>query len=253
MTSPPRPPALLPLDERAEEVRATIEAAETRAIFDRAMNGIDRAKFEKLQSQYRNSILEAQPSAAPKYIDLPRWFLKHGLVFQSLGLHRTEPQHILDIGSGGGQFLHLCKQYGHEGIGLDLARPELYGDLFELFGVKRVIGGVYRGQSLPEPLGRFDLIVIHAPNFDSGSRLEDNWTVNQWAGFLEYLCSEHLDYPGRIFIRLNRHLNERGEWVYLMPLIDLAEMHGADVGRIPPRITFELDAPLEFPEIASEW
>ena len=245
--------ALRPLDERADEVRATIGDAAVRAAFDKAIDGVDRITLAALQEKHADAARQAKSSAPQKYLDLPRWFKHHAEIFCDLGLDSAEPLDILDIGSGGCHFLRLCKVHGHRALGLDIAWPPLYHELCALLGTERIVEGVFFGRNLASGVGRYDLITMHAQNFDWHRDEQRFWAVEEWAGYLEHLTRNHLRFPGRVSIKLNRRPTNQGERLHIPELVDLARAHSAQIGPRPERILFSLEQPLAFPELQTRW
>src|SRR4030095_14913690 len=56
----------------------------------------------------------------PKYLELEKWMQINLRRVQDLGLDYGLRKRILDIGSGTGYFLHICRFLGHDVVGLDI-------------------------------------------------------------------------------------------------------------------------------------
>lgn len=245
---------LAPLEERIAAWRTVIEDERQRAIYDRVAASVDKEGYRALQRKYADEIHANGQRATTKYIDLAPWFMIHSRLAKLLDLDRRAPCSILDIGSGGGQFLAIAKALGHRTLAFDLPEPDHYRDLIALFGIERVEGGVKFRKPLPPAIGAFDLIVINGQVFDTFPETGARWRLPEWAGFIHYLCAAHLNYPGEIFIGLNKSDGPTEKEEFYWPLVDLAELHGATVDRQYATMHFKLDRPLMLDEIdAVEW
>ncbi|MGP1283561.1 MAG: class I SAM-dependent methyltransferase [Parasphingopyxis sp.] len=258
---PPRPDKdgviykpLEPLGERLQAWRTVIEDARQMAIYDRVAESVDAERYVALQEKYAAQIRENEQRATTKYIDLAPWFMIHSRLARLLDLDRRPPCSILDIGSGGGQFLAIAKAHGHQTLAFDMPEPDHYRDLLALFGIDRVEGAVELGKPLPAAIGKFDLIVINGQVFDVFKDRSKRWKLPEWAGLIRYLCAHHLNYPGELFIGLNKSDGPTGTEEFYWPLVDLAEKHGATVDRKYATMDFKLEHPLTLDEIdAVEW
>ena len=128
-----------------------------------------------------------------KYADVERWLKINLPRAQELKLDRSSPKRILDLGCGAGFFLFLAKQFGHEGIGLDVADFPLSNELIDLFGIKRVTGRIRAFQPLPDFGGKFDLITAFSSAFGRSEDESRGWTVEEWKFFLEDLERHRAD------------------------------------------------------------
>ncbi|MEO6846090.1 MAG: methyltransferase domain-containing protein [Chthoniobacterales bacterium] len=164
----------------------------------RFLEQIDPVELARIQKAYD------QPGEASnwrKYTDV-NVFLKMNIHrVQELALDKSEPLHILDIGSGAGYFLFVCRVLGHTGYGLDLREPELYEEMFRLFGLKRGVHRVENFQPLPEMDAKYDLITAFSIVFNNHSKATP-WGTEEWDYFLKNADS-HLKPGGRIFLNLN--------------------------------------------------
>jgi len=269
-----------PLAERVEKSRAFIRDDRERAMFDRAVEEIDPASYKSIQDKYLFCAADVPWNGFIKYLDVAAWFRQHVRIARFLDLDRRQTCTIFDIGSGGGEFLAVAKALGHQVLAFDRPEPALYGDLVQLFGIERIEGSIILGEALPPAINRFDTITINCQSFDElhatflNSMVEalcrrlgrsmrkwlrgrnipkprEIWSVKEWASFLEYLAAEHLNYPGEIFIGLNKNAGPPGQKDFLWPLIDLLGAHGAHIDEAPRKIRLMLDEPLRFGEIAA--
>jgi SAM-dependent methyltransferase len=97
---------------------------------ERVLAQIDQAGLERIRTRYA---VPGERTHWPKYLDAPRWIRLNIRRAQELRLKlRPKPLRILDLGSGAGYFLLVARHLGHSSIGLDIAEPEMYGEMFEL-------------------------------------------------------------------------------------------------------------------------
>ncbi len=166
-----------------------------------------------------------------KYLDAERWLKLNIRRAQDIGLDR-ERRHlrILDLGSGAGWFLFVCKQLGHEGIGIDVPEPLFYGEMFEKLGLRRVVAPVDAQKPLPEELladGKFDLATAFSIEFNKHAPW-GMWKAADWDYLLNDLRDRFLKPGARVYFDLNP--NYDGE--FMTP--DMAEVfrrRGASVDR----------------------
>ena len=238
------------LRERVDGWRVVIDDDRHRSIYDHVAASIDTQAYAELQDKYREEIEASEELAVTKYLDLAPWFMIHSRIARLLDIDTRPKCSILDIGAGGGQFLAIAKAYGHEVLAFDQPLPLVYGDLLKLCDIPRVEGSIELGETLPETIGRFDLIMINGQVFDVLSKRPlRRWDIAEWASFLEYLTATHLNYPASLFVGLNKSAGPTGTEDFLWPLIDLAEAHGAAVERKRATMRFTLTEPLRFDEI----
>jgi SAM-dependent methyltransferase len=152
---------------------------------------------------------------------------------QDLNLHRSAPKRVLDLGCGGGFFLFILKNLGHSVVGLDVDRNPLFGELLELFGLRRVVYKIDAFEPLPDLGQQFDWITAFSTNFYLYHPAKKHWGTAEWDFFLRDL-QHHLAPGGKIFFGLNPSYN--GGY-YTPEIRDLFLNRGADVER--ERIFFE--------------
>lgn len=139
----------------------------------------------------------------PKYVDAPRWLRLNIRRAQELRLNtRRRPLRILDLGSGGGYFLVVSRFLGHSGMGLDIDDPPMYGDMFEAFGLSRVIWTIKAFEPLPDLGERFDLVTAFSICFNEHKQ-PGVWGPKPWEFLLQDLKHRFLKPAGEIFLGLN--------------------------------------------------
>jgi SAM-dependent methyltransferase len=167
---------------------------------EEVLEQIDQAGLERIRTGYA---VAGEKTHWPKYLDTPRWIQLNIRRAQDLRLNlRPGPLRILDLGSGAGYFLLVAKHVGHSGIGLDIANPEMYGEMFELFGIQRVIWEINAYQRLPDLGEKFDLVTAFSICFN-GHKRSDLWGPKEWGFFLDDLQTRFLAPPGEIFLGMN--------------------------------------------------
>lgn len=159
---------------------------------------IDRARLTEIQNRYTNS-----KGGFAKYTDVERWLRLGRERVQDLELHRGPRQSILDIGCGGGFFLFILQQLGHDVLGLDLDEPALYRELVELFAVPRIVWMIKPFEPLPDLGRRFDWITAFSISFDRPANGRARWGPQEWDFLLEDLQQRHLEPGGKIYFELN--------------------------------------------------
>ena len=136
-----------------------------------------------------------------KYADVTRFWRENRRRVQDLGLHRSTGKRVLDLGCGGGFFLYLLKQLGHDVVGLDIDEFPLFRELIDLFGVPRIVWTIEAFQPLPDLGPRFDCITAFAISFNRSGNQE--WGAAQWNFFLTDLEGQ-LAPDGTMLFTLNR-------------------------------------------------
>ncbi|WP_299327278.1 hypothetical protein [Parasphingopyxis sp.] len=242
-----------PLEERLAGWRETMMLPRKREIFDRTAATIDRDAYAALQREYRDQLSNADSASHAKYLDIARWLAYHTEFAFMLNIDMRKPCSVLNLGAISGQLLAITNAFGHDSIALDMNEREIHRDILELLGIDSIRSPMRLRQPLPAELGKFDVIVSTTQFIGFDVATWQPWTLEDWAGFLEYLCGHHVRYPAEIFIGLRKSIKlEDGQTDYLWPLIDLAEKHGALTVRERAYILFRLDAPLRFDEIDHE-
>lgn len=238
---------LMDFRERAEEVPAIAELDEAgRAIFRRVIDATDPKRVAELQDKYRKELQDFDPIGPFKYADLPFWIAHKVSTARELGLDRSEPKAILDIGMGAGHFAAVCQALGHRVVGTDISVP-LYDDICAVLEVDRRIEPTRHRTPLPNLGLKFDLVtviwqVFHVlAVFPNGDR--EHWSIEDWEFFLSDLVSNHLNFPGTIYLYLNTNVSSTGE-AFDPLFFQWCRGEGASVDDIQGKVLFNpIDGP----------
>ena len=166
---------------------------------ERIIASIDREKFLAIKQRHA---VENPGSAWPKYLDLKKWMeinLRH---VRDLELDYGRRRDVLDIGSGAGYFLYICKWLGHRPLGLDIDEVPMYPEMTRMLGLERVVWHIRAFTPLPNLGRKFDLITAFMICFNNHNR-SGLWGVREWDFFLDDLA-RHLKPKGRVWLELNR-------------------------------------------------
>lgn len=163
----------------------------------RFLSQIDQTELQRIQRTYR------VPGSRhwPKYVEAERFLKLNIRRVQDIGLDRMPPQRILDLGSGAGYFLFVNRALGHSGLGLDIDYCPLFAEMFELFGLQRIIHRIEKFDPLPETGTQYNWITAFSISF-ADDLAGDSWGVDEWEYFLND-AERHLLPGGRIYLDLN--------------------------------------------------
>jgi len=192
------------------------------------MNTIDREKFEAIRVRYG---VENPGGDPPKYLDWRVWLEANLQRIRNLELDLGRSRRILDIGSGSGYFLYICKLLGHDALGVDVPDVPMFGEMIKLLGVKRVNWRIQAFVSLPDLGPKFDLVTAHMICFNNHKH-SNLWGVPEWDFFLDDLAG-HLAPGARVWLELNR---EYDGTCYTPELKQFFEDRGAQI--ISHRVVF---------------
>ena len=178
-------PSLLRAERHYRPLLATVDRAAIAAVIARFAQDpgfADGRKYLRLGAYLRDSLARA--------IDL--------------GLDRSPPKQVLDLGSGAGYFLLACRHLGHGGVGFDLPDNAFYRAMFATLGLERVEAAILPLTPLPDLGRRFDLVTAYAITFSKEGRIPgaSEWTGTEWHFFLRDL-RRFLNPGGRVLLRMN--------------------------------------------------
>jgi len=187
--------------------------ADLEATFDRICGEIDLERINNLRNRMR-LIHEADPAAPVKFLDLNYWLRLNICRAVKLKLHLQTGLRILDLGSGAGYFVAVCRHFGHAPLGIDMPRdlwrPSERAIYEELLAALSCETTELLIQSF-EPLridGRFDLITGYLVCFNN-HKLPDEWSRPQWEFFVGDALT-HLNRCGALILELNTHRERYG-------------------------------------------
>lgn len=216
---------------RSEEIARGLPNDLEREIFWKTVDRIDLEAAEKLQEKWAPAFSEFDRTGPYKYADLPFWIAHKVRMAIQIGVHKSAPLQILDIGMGAGHFGAVCQALGHKVVGTDIVEP-IYDDICELLKVERRIEPSARRKPLPDMGRKFDLVTIiwqvfhimeYLPN---GDRV--HWTPEDWGFLFDDLIANHLKADGRIYVQLNPNISAEGE-AFDAALVSWCEARGARV------------------------
>ena len=164
---------------------------------------IEMERLRKIQQRYAQST-----DRYVKYANVEHWLEINVPRVQELKLDSLPPKQILDLGCGAGFFLFLAKQFGHHGLGLDVADYPLSNELIDLFGVERVTWRIRAFEPLPDFGRRFELITAFSAAFNRNADETRGWTVDEWQFFLSDV-DRHLETGGRVLLEINSGKDKR--------------------------------------------
>lgn len=169
----------------------------------------------------RSTTIARWPHDAPKFLDLERWLKVNLARATKLGLSEGSSRRVLDLGSGTGQFLFVCRVLGHDAVGVDLPAEalesperEIFTQMPEAFQVSVVRTAISAFQPL-QVNGKFDLISSFMVCFNNLKR-DDEWTRPEWEFFVQDMLL-HLNPGGKLALRLNHNEEKFGLRGYFDP------------------------------------
>jgi SAM-dependent methyltransferase len=170
----------------------------------RLLNKIDKERLRDIHKRSASST-----SQYAKYADAARWLKRNLPRIRRLGLDRSSPRQILDLGCGGGFFLFIAKQFGHSGIGLDVADHPVSNELVDLFGIERKVWRIRAFELLPDFGRKFDLITAFSTAFHRSEDGTVPWQTDEWTFFLDDLFERQLKPSGKVFFEINSGKDKR--------------------------------------------
>ena len=196
--------------------RAMFPTVVRRAIWKRANAGrIERAYHSASATLDREGLarLAVKHAASPdtigagKYLFHEPWLRECVYRALRLDLDRSRPLRIMDMGTGTGYFLHVCRTLGHDARGIDLANEPIYNDTIPLLDLKRDIHRVSPATPLPPGDATYDLITAFMVTFNEVES-DNEWGRAQWEVFLRNIMPRVAP-GGRLAILFNYSIRNK--------------------------------------------
>jgi SAM-dependent methyltransferase len=182
---------------------------------------LEKKGFERIRAKYANP---DDKKGWPKYVDAGHRLDLAIKQARSVQLDRRKPLRVLDIGSGAGYFLFVCKQLGHSVLGLDLDWPPMYAEMFDMMEMPRCVWRIEPFQPLPDLGSRFDFLTGFAVCFNSHGS-DHVWAMKEWEFLLNDVEKNVLSASGEVYFELNPE-----PWGYYTPeLVEFFRRRGARV------------------------
>ena len=198
---------------------------------------VDEPCLDALRGKYAERMRKASAASRYKYLDVVFHTLQKLLLVRELGLHKSPPRRVLDIGTGGGQLPFVCRFYGHQVVGIDV-EDAFYDVLAACVDIERNTVRVEAQTPLPDLGGRFDVITACDIAFNEkreGKTRGIYWSLEDWQFFLNDLVAHQLRLPGTIYLKLNKEARGRllgfDRRAYSRDALALAARNGAEVSR----------------------
>lgn len=191
------------------------------------LSGVSEAEFARLRAPWQG---KSVGQSAAKFADVVYWTHHKLLLARRLGLDVGPPRSIWDIGCGGGHFLRVCEHFGHRVIGTDIENP-IYRAIAAGLGVTRTINAIMPGEPTTDFGRKFDLVTAVAVEFNHlHPQTRENprfWTIDHWKYLLDDIVSRKINFPARIYIKLNCELRD-GKLEHNSDLLALCKGLGAE-------------------------
>ena len=186
-----------------EFVKKRLHRKRSVALSNAVIRTLDQAAFDSIYRKYATYFTQTPYT---KYLNARYWLLDAAHRFYRYGLHHLPPgRRFLDIGSGAGYFLAVCRQSGHQVLGLDTSAWPIFNDMIAYFGIDRLEHRIEPGRPLPSFGHRFDVVTAFMTGFNKRADGMP-WDEHEWVPFLSDL-RQHVTDGGTVAIKFN--LNKR--------------------------------------------
>ena len=180
-------------------------------------NQIDIERIIKLKKSME-PINAIDPESAAKYPDYNFWLRLNIIRAVQLGLHKTPPKKVLDLGCGPGYFLAVCRYFGHDVVGIDApceflteVERKVYSEMIE--AMKCLKKEKMINAFVPLDLqATFDFITGFLVCFNNHKR-ENEWSKAQWEFFIIDSLG-HLNHKGILWLELNCNIIKYPDLLY---------------------------------------
>lgn len=185
--------------------------------------------FAALQRKWlKPGSLDPGEQAVLKFFDIIYWCQGKFGIAQRLGLDRSPPARIVDIGAGPAHFSCVAGYFGHHVLGTDLepgpGRPralEMYADFRDLLSAAWIPHATTVGEPLPTLPHGIDICTAFLTKFHAHPD-GTPWTVEDWREFLRRLAPSFSGDTRRLSLKLNRELITPAVWEFLSRIADFS-------------------------------
>lgn len=184
---------------------------------------VDADRFGAMQDHYLSDEMLVTGVNPVKYIDPIVWFVSKLSLARAIGLDRSPPLSILDIGTGPAHFPVVATFYGHRVLGTDLpsritnqlCKGHLYDVLADIYKVRRIPLAISGFEHLPTLPERYDLITAFLAAFNVDRVSKKPWDIARWNFFLADVRDHVLRPGGQLFMTLDDKKLTDDVWDYL--------------------------------------
>jgi len=174
---------------------------------------------------------------AIKYTRLDDWIRVNVVRAIKLGLHKSSRKRILDLGCGTGQFLAVCRYFGHDVWGVDLPFESMSQEDCDVYKAScrllKLENRIFR-VGITSDMGMLDLANVDKFDFITAfmvrfySTANKYWTCDEWCEFFQAILpqvaehgvchfefnSEPEDFPETLYhdVDVTRYLNSIGHF-----------------------------------------
>ena len=210
------------------------------------LDNLSNAVVSSIGKEYRhemNALAQNYPEdpflskGAIKYTYIDDWIRVNVARAIKLGLHQSSGKRILDLGCGTGQFLAVCRYFGHDVWGVDLPFESLSREECDVYKAscrllhleERIFRvGITRSMDMSDlaTVGKFDFITAFMVRFYA--KADQYWTCDDWYKFLQAILpqvtesgfchfefnAEPEDFPVTLYhdVDVTRYLNSIGDF-----------------------------------------
>lgn len=158
----------------------------------RILETVDLARIDDLALEM-GPVLEQEATSAAKYADYGYWIPFNVSRAGVLGLHKSPPLRILDIGCGPGYFLAAARACGHQCYGVDapaeilsVVERRVYSEVLVALSCQEQVSSLLIERFVPMSLPYTDLDLITAFWICfNRHRRPDEWGVAEWRFFVD--------------------------------------------------------------------
>ena len=160
---------------------------------------MDQEKLDRLRREYAG--ITREDYAWVRYLSLDSDMYREVFRAKKYLLDSTPSGRMLDLGTGPGYFPFVCKQYGHDAIGVDIEEP-LFARLADIIETDRFVWPVTPQLAAPPFEGRFNTVTAFQVAFDNIVNRTDPapWSTADWRLFFCNLIDRFVAEDGRIFM-----------------------------------------------------